>query len=290
MKPARFAYHAPSTLEDALSLLAEHGDEARILAGGQSLVPAMNLRLARPAHLLDINGVAGLSGIAEDGGRLAIGALTRHAEIETSELVGRRCPILAEAARHIGHYAIRQRGTIGGSLCHADPAAEWPLMAILLDAVIEVAGPGAGRNVAARDFIQSVYTTDLAEDEILTRVLVPLPGAAEGWGYRQMSRRAGDFAIAMAAATLRLEAGRVAALRLALGGIAEAPLRLDDIERDSLGAEPDAVWIRGVADATADGIEPGGDLHADAAYRSDLVRTLLAQAIQDALDRARGAA
>jgi carbon-monoxide dehydrogenase medium subunit len=288
MKPASFTYHAPTTLDDALLLLAEFGDEARILAGGQSLVPAMNLRLARPAHLLDINGVTGLSGIAEDGGHLAIGALTRHAEIETSELVRRRCPILAEAARYIGHYAIRQRGTFGGSLCHADPAAEWPLMAILLDAAIEVAAPSAGRSVPARDFIQSVYTTDLAEDEILTRVLVPLPGAAEGWGYRQMSRRAGDFAIVAAATTLRLEAGRVAALRLALGGIADVPLRLDDIECDSLGAAPDSVWIRGVTEAAADGIEPGGDLHADAEYRIELVRTLLAQAIQDALDRARG--
>ena len=180
MKPAKFTYHAPDTLEDAFRLLAEYGDEAKIIAGGQSLIPLMNLRLAQPEHLIDVNGLSALTGIREQDGRLVIGALTRHSEVLESKEVGACCPVLKRAASFIGHLAIRNRGTIGGSLSHADPAAEWSLMAFLLDAEVTVRSAGGVRTVQAGDFIQSVYTSDLEADEILTAVSFPLLESEEG--------------------------------------------------------------------------------------------------------------
>ncbi len=288
MKPAAFEYHAPTTLQGALALLAEHGDDAKILAGGQSLVPAMNVRLARPAHIVDINGIDELDGVREEAGELVVGALARHAAIERSPLIRERCPLVAEAARYVGHYAIRQRGTMGGSLCHADPAAEWPLVAVLLDAEMDVVSPSGARVVAARSFVQSVYTTDLDDDEILVGVRIPLPAAGDGWGYRQFSRRAGDFAMVAAAATMRLTAGRVAGLRLALGGVEDRPVRLTALEADLVGATPGEAWAAEVAEAAADAVDPVADLHASAELRRDLIRALLPAVLTDCLHRAPG--
>ena len=286
MKPAAFDYHAPTTLEAALALLAEHGDDCKVLAGGQSLVPAMNVRLARPAHLVDINGIEALDGIREEAGELVVGALARHAALETSPLVRERCPLLAAAARHIGHYAIRQRGTIGGSLCHADPAAEWPLVAVLLDAEIDVVGPAGSRSVPAASFIQSIYTTDLEDEELLVQVRLPLPAPGEGWSYRQFSRRAGDFAIVAVGTTIWVTQGRVAALRLALGGVEDRPLRLTALEGAEIGASPGEDWAARVAESAVDAVDPVADPHASGELRRDLIRALVPAALVEALDRA----
>ena len=289
MKPAQFHYHAPATLDDALQLLALHGDEAKLLAGGQSLVPAMNVRLARPAHLIDINALTELAGVTEADKRIRIGALTRHHDVAIAPLVRERLPILAEAARHIAHYAIRQRGTFGGSLCHADPAAEWPLMSVLLDAELCTVSRQGSRRIAAQDFFQSVYTTDLATDELLLHAdMTPLaPG--EAWAYRQISRRAGDFAIVAVAVTLKLDGDTLSAVRITLGGVSDRPLRLTAQEQASLGAVADAAWVSGLASEAAANLQDiNEDIHADAQYRRDVVRYLLAQALEDALQQAKG--
>ncbi|MCB1713505.1 MAG: xanthine dehydrogenase family protein subunit M [Candidatus Competibacteraceae bacterium] len=289
MKPASFHYHAPTTLDDVLQLLALHGDEAKLLAGGQSLVPAMNVRLAQPTHLIDINALTALAGVTESDEYIRIGALTRHHDVARAPLVRERLPILAEAERHIAHYAIRQRGTFGGSLCHADPAAEWPLMAALLDAELCAVSPQGMRQIAAQDFFQSVYTTALAADELLLHADIMPLAPNEAWAYRQISRRAGDFAIVAVAVTLRLDGDKISAVRMALGGVSDRPVRLTAQEQASLSAVPDAAWISGLASETATQLQRvNEDIHADAEYRRDLVRYLLTQALEDALQRAQG--
>lgn len=284
MKPAKFTYHAPATLEETFELLERYEDEAKIIAGGQSLIPIMNLRLAQPEHVIDINGISELTGIELQHGRLAIGALTRHSELLESELVRTRCPLLARAASFIGHIAIRNRGTIGGSLVNADPAAEWSLMAILLDAELTIRSPRGERVVRGRDFIQSVYTVDLEFDEILTGVSFPCLEAAEGWSLQQISRRAGDFAIVAVAATVRLdEAGDIDTLRLAVGGMDATPLRLEEIEQGVVGRKPDGGWRSDVSSAAAGCGSPESDMHASADYRRDVCAVLTDRALTEAL-------
>lgn len=286
MKPARFTYHAAATLEEAFELLRRYEDEAKIIAGGQSLIPMMNLRLAQPEHLIDINGISELAGIEGQDGRLAIGALTRHSELLESKIVREQCPLLARAASFIGHLAIRNRGTIGGSLANADPAAEWSLMAILLDAELVIRSARGRRVVRGRDFIESVYTVDLAIDEILTSVSFPCLEPGEGWSLQQISRRAGDFAIVAVAATMRLdEAGQVEDLRLAVGGMDATPLRLDDIERGAVGRRPDGHWKDEISSAAAGYGSPESDVHASASYRRDVCAVLTERALTEALTR-----
>lgn len=286
MKPAPFSYHAAQTLDEAFALLQAHGDEARILAGGQSLTPMMNMRMARPTHLVDIGGIEDLAYIRGNGDRIEIGALTRHYQLEQSSLVQRVCPILAAAARNIGHYAIRQRGTIGGSLAHADPAAELPLMAVLFDTEIEI-GSGAGnRVVMASDFLVSIYTTALKPNEILTQVVFPTLVAGEGWGFRWVSRRVGDFAIVSVAVTVKLDSsGRVERLRLAVGGVDAKPLALGQLADAYVGQGPGSRWVEAIAEEAAGQMQPGSDLHASAEYRRELTQVLLRRALRDALDR-----
>jgi carbon-monoxide dehydrogenase medium subunit len=284
VKPAAFAYHAPPTLDAALALLAELGDEARVLAGGQSLVPMMNMRVARPAHLVDINGLGDLAHIRVEGDRLAIGALARHHEIEASEPVARHCPILVAAARNIGHYAIRQRGTFGGSLALADPAAEWPLMATLLDAEIEAAARGGRRRVLAAEFFAGVFTTALEPGEMVVAARLRVLSPGEGWGYRWLSRRAGDFALVHAAVTLGLDAGgRIARLSVAIGGVADTPLACAGPAAAEIGRGADAAWTRDFAARLAATFDPPDEPHAPAAYRRELAEVLLTRALGDAL-------
>jgi carbon-monoxide dehydrogenase medium subunit len=287
VKPAPFTYHRAASLDEALALLDRHGDEARLLAGGQSLVPMLNLRIARFAHLVDINPLRDLDYVRETGGALEIGALTRHVTLERSELVRRLCPILAAAAKRIGHVAIRERGTLGGSLALADPAAELPLIATLLDAELEIASSTATRRVRARSFFIDVLTTALESNEALVCARFPALAQGEGFGLHALSRRAGDFAIVNAAATVRLDGGRIARLRMALGGVGATPVALASIERAQAGATPDAAWAEAVAEAAAAEVEPHDDPHASADYRRDLVRVLLARALGDALGSAR---
>src|SRR5215469_11567787 len=199
MKPPAFEYARPETLDEAIALIAEHGDAAKLLAGGQSLMPMLNLRLAEPRLLIDVNRIPELAGVGRDNGSIRIGAMTRHRELEASCEAADAEPLIARAAREIGHLAIRSRGTIGGSIAHADPAAEWPLLAVALNAQIELRSSSGPRTVAARDFFVGPFTTSARPDEILTAVIFPAAPAGSGFGFQELCRRPGDFAIVAAA-------------------------------------------------------------------------------------------
>jgi carbon-monoxide dehydrogenase medium subunit len=283
MKPARFTYEAPETLADALATLAGHGDAAKIIAGGQSLAPMMNMRIAQPGHLIDINRIPGLADVRIEGDHLRCGALIRHADLARDETVRKHAPILANAAGTIGHYAIRQRGTLGGSLAHADPAAQLPVVVLALDAAIEIASATGRRTIPAAEFFTSIFTTALAPHEMLVGVRIPLAGPREGWGFRLFTRRAGDFALALVACTLSRAAGGVEDLRLIAGGMAATPMRLDRAVRSGTG---DAAWIAQAARevAAAAPIEDNERISSD--YRRELLEILVLDALADALERA----
>lgn len=286
MKPAAFRYHRPATLDAALALLAEHGDAAKAIAGGQSLVPMMNLRLAQPAELVDLGDVAGLDGIRESGGFLEIGARTRHQVVADDEQVRGRCPLLAEAAGGIGHYAIRQRGTIGGSLAHADPAAQLPLVAVTLGAEIEIASRRGRRRLPASDFFVSVMTTALEPDELIVGVRVPVAAAQEGQAFRLFNRRSGDYAIVSVAVGLQLRAGRVERLRLGIGAVEPVPVLLAALCAGQNGRVPDAAWTAEVAAAAGAAIQPDDDERIPSVYRRELAVTLVVRALAAAIERA----
>ena len=287
MKPARFAYEAPTTLDGALKSLAAAGDGAKVIAGGQSLAPLLNMRLARPDRLIDINAVSELGAIALDGDRLSIGALVRHDALGRNDLVKQRCLLLAHAAETIGHYAIRKRGTIGGSLAHADPAAQLPLVALALDAEMDIRSTRGSRMVAARDFFLSVFSTALDPDELLVRVKVPLPAAGEGFGFRLFNRRAGDFAIVSVAATLARGSGNtIARLRLAIGGIGPVPVRVENLAANEAGEAWSEHWSARVAAAVAGTVEIEENERAPVEFRKELVAALTREALDEALDKA----
>ena len=289
MKPPPFAYSRAESVDEAVSLLAEHGADAKLLAGGQSLVPMLNFRLASPSLLVDVNRIPGLSGIEEGLEAVGIGALTRHREIECSDVVRRHFPVLGEAVRHVAHLAIRNRGTLGGSLAHADPAAELPAIALLLDARIAVSGPGGVRRLPAREFFRSALATALRDDEMVTRVDLPRLPPGVGWGFEEVARRAGDFALAAVAAALgRGEDGKVTEARIAVTGVHDTPLRIDRAEARLAGEAMSGGAVRDAARAARDAVEPPGDLHASADFRRHLVEVLTRRALQSAWRRARG--
>ncbi|CAB3802870.1 FAD binding domain-containing protein [Paraburkholderia fynbosensis] len=280
MKPTAFSYHRPRTLDEALSLLALHGFDAKLIAGGQSLAPMMNMRFAQPAHLVDLNALPQLKGVTLEPDTLAIGAMTRHHELATSSTVRAACPLLAQAAATIGHYAIRQRGTLGGSLAHADPAAQLPLIASTLGARIEIVGPAGSREVSASQFLIAVMTTDLAVDEIIRTVRVPTALPGERHAFEAFSRRHGDFAIAACAVTAVLVGDRFASLRIGVGGVADVPLVLDDLAAGFAGEKADAPGVGRIAQAVANAVEVRDQPGISAAYRRDLVKALIARALQ----------
>jgi carbon-monoxide dehydrogenase medium subunit len=280
MKPAAFSYHRPRTLEEALSLLALHGFDAKVVAGGQSLAPMMNMRFAQPAHLIDLNALPELNGVTLAGEWLSIGAMTRHHEVAVSDTVRAACPLLADAAATIGHYAIRQRGTLGGSLAHADPAAQMPLIASTLGASIEIVGPAGSREVPANEFLIAVMTTDLAAEEIIRAVRFPVAPPGERHAFEIFSRRHGDFAIAACALTAMLHGSRFSSLRIGLGGVADAPVVLDELAAGFVGAPVDAPTLAAIADAVAGAIDPYDQPDISAAYRRDLVKALTARALR----------
>ncbi|MBB5502260.1 xanthine dehydrogenase family protein subunit M [Paraburkholderia sp. MM5384-R2] len=280
MKPTAFSYHRPHTLDDALSLLALHGFDAKLIAGGQSLAPMMNMRFAQPAHLVDLNALPQLKGVTLEPDTLAVGAMTRHHELATSNTVRAACPLLAEAAATIGHYAIRQRGTLGGSLAHADPAAQLPLIASTLGARIEIVGPAGSRQVSAAQFLIAVMNTDLAVDEIIRTVRFPTALSGERHAFEAFSRRHGDFAIAACAVTAVLADDRFASLRIGVGGVADVPLVLDDLAAGFVGETADAPSVGRIAEAVANAVEVHDQPGISAAYRRDLVKALIARALQ----------
>ncbi|MGF6267160.1 carbon-monoxide dehydrogenase medium subunit [Paraburkholderia youngii] len=282
MKPPVFSYHRPRSLDDALALLAEHGFDAKVIAGGQSLVPMMNMRLAQPAHLVDLNSLSQLAGISRGGDRLSVGALTRHHELATSSLVRDACPLLADAARTIGHYAIRQRGTIGGSIANADPAAQLPLIARTLNARIEVVAAGARREIAAADFLLAAMTTALEPHEIIAAVHFPCARTGERHGFELFSRRIGDFAIVASAVSVVVEAGRIRRLCIGLGGIGDTPVTLEGIAGDFEGAWVDDHTISRIGERAAEAAEPAEQRGVSDAYRRDLINTLTTRALMRA--------
>lgn len=283
MKPAPFAYVRATSLDEALARLDAHGD-AKLLAGGQSLVPMMNMRLVRPVTLVDINGVPGLDAIrATPDGGLVIGALVRHTDLLRSPVVRERAPLVAAAVAHVGHRAIRNRGTVGGSLAHADPAADLPAAVVALDATLVAAGPAGRRRIAARDFFRGPLTTALDAREILVEIAIPGP-AAPAWGFAELARRPGDFALAGVAAILR--PGVADGARLVAFGAADTPLRLTRAETALGVGRVDAALARAAGDAAAAGCAPQDDVHATAEYRRHLVGVLAERAILAAAARA----
>ena len=284
MKPAPFAYHRPTSLDEALALLARYGPDGRVLAGGQSLVPALNMRLATPAALIDINRVHGLDGIVMEGDALVIGALARHDVVEHSALVARHAPLIAQAMPHVGHRAIRARGTLGGSVALADPAAELPACLLALDAVVRAAGPEGAREIPAAWFFRGIYTTDLREGEIVTAVAVPV--TRTGWRSRfdELARRHGDYALVGLAVHCRVDDGTIGEARLAFCGVGSVPVRAARAEAALAGRSPEPGVLAEAARALESDLDPPGDVHASPALRRHLAGVLLARSL-DALGR-----
>ena len=288
MIPSAFDYFAPRSLEEALQLLAQHGPEAKLLAGGHSLLPLMKLRLAAPRVLIDLGKVGGLSYIREDGGRIALGAMTTHAEIEHSDLLKRRAPLLAETAAEIGDVQVRNCGTLGGSAAHADPAADYPAALLVLDAEFVLASPQGTRAVAARDFFVDMLTTVLAPGEILTEVRLAADGVRTGSAYKKLHQLASGFAIVGVAARVTLEAsGRCAGVAVGITGVAPKPYRATGVERGLGGQTLDSKRIAEAAVQAARGIEPLSDLHASARYRAAMATVFTRRALAAALERVR---
>jgi len=283
MKPAPFSYHAPETIGEAVALLAEVAPEdGRVLAGGQSLVPTMAFRLARPAHLVDINGVEGLDRLVVDGDELSIGACVRHAAFHRPVVEGCLGTLLSHVAHHIGHYPIRQRGTFCGSLAQADPASEWCLAAVTLDATMTAMSVRGSRTIGAQDFIEGIMTTALADDELLTEARLPIPPGDTRFGFSEFNRIAGGFAVAMVLAAFRLEDGVITEPRLGVGGVEERPRRIAEAEGALEGREPGAEAFRAAADVAAGAVDPMEDINTRADYRRDLVATLTFRALEQA--------
>lgn len=279
MKPAPFRYVRPRTVAEALSVLSSDPDDSKVLAGGQSLVPMMNLRLARPGRIVDINALPGLDRVTESADSVVVGPLTRHLAVQNTHLSGPLGVLLRRTARHIGHLPIRTRGTFGGSIAHSDAASEWCLLARLLDARITVVSERGRRTVAAEDFFVSVFTTAMAADEILVEVELPRLPATHRVGVAEFARRAGDFAVVAAMSDVAVADEVVTAARVCLGGVSDTPYRSGAAERMLVGERWSADLMLAAADAAAAEVDPPSDAHGDADYRRALVRALLPRAL-----------
>jgi aerobic carbon-monoxide dehydrogenase medium subunit len=286
VKPAAVQYARPDDVREAVSLLAEHGGDAKVLAGGQSLVPLMSFRLARPSILVDINRIAGLDGIEVQNGSLLIGAMTRQRDVELSDVVAAAVPLLPQVLRYVGHVAIRNRGTVGGSLAHADPAAELPALVTALGGEMVVEGPNGSRSIAAEDYFVGTFTTSMAHDEVLVGVRLPRLPAATGVAVEELARRHGDFAIVGAmAAVHRAADGSVDLVRVAASGVDSVPVRLHAAEEVLAGAQPSPDAIDAAAATVAASIHPTDDVHAPASYRRDMAQLLVKRALGAAVER-----
>jgi carbon-monoxide dehydrogenase medium subunit len=287
MKPPRFEYLAPTSLDEALGLLADHGDEAKVLAGGQSLVPLLNFRLVRPAYLVDLNEIPGLAYVRADDGRLAIGAMTRQRTVETADVVRERCPLLADAMPQIGHFQIRNRGTIGGSLAHADPAAELPAVTLAVDAELVARSTAGERTIPAADFFLGYLSSALDDTELLTAVRFPPWPPSTGWSVQEISRRHGDYALVGLTAVVGLgDGGRIERAALSFFGAGATPVRVPEAERVLVGEHPDPAAFAEAADVVTKSIEPPGDNHATAAYRAHVAGVLTRRCLAEAAERA----
>jgi CO/xanthine dehydrogenase FAD-binding subunit len=287
MKPPLFAYRAPRTLDEAVTMLASD-DDAAVLAGGQSLVPAMNFRLAAPSVLVDIQHVPELKGISIADGRIVVKAMTRHRELELDEAVRRANPLIAEVMEHVAHVPIRNRGTVVGSLCHADAAAELPMLLVLLGGSVVARGPAGRREISAADFFQFHLTTSRRRDEIIVEARFPVLAPDAGWAFDEMTRRHGDFAIVGVGAVVRLDAaGKATEVRLAACGIAARPVPLTAAENLLVGSVLAASDLAAAAAAAAQAVTAPDDMHATAAYRRRVAATLVRRMVAKAAARAR---
>ena len=284
MKPAKFDYHAPTSLDDAVALLQRYGGDAKILAGGQSLMPLLNFRLSRPAALVDLNRIASLAYIREENGQVRLGAMTRQRTIEFSPVVARRLPLLSEATKWVGHLPIRTRGTIGGSIAHADPSAEYPAVLTALEGEVVASGPKGERVVKAKDLFLTYLTTSLESDEVLSEIRLPVMPMGAGFALEEFARRHGDFAIVAIAAMVVRDAARCKQARLATAGAGPVPVRLraaeEILERDGV---TDAA-IDAAARRAAELVSPDSDIHASADYRRHLTMVLTRRALKRALE------
>jgi carbon-monoxide dehydrogenase medium subunit len=286
VKPSKFKYHSPTTIADAVGLLSEHGDEAKVLAGGQSLVPMMSLRLAAFDHLVDLNQVADLSGIDRANGHLRIGALVRQSVAENDSIVASDAPLVSRALPHIGHFQIRNRGTIGGSIAHADPASELPAVTLALDATIEAVGPGGSRDIAASEFFDGTWQTTLADDEILAAVRFPVWDGASGFAVDEVARRHGDFAICGAVCGVTVDGDRVTRAAIGLFGVGSTPVRATNAEQALIAAGAGAN-LADIAREAAEPLDPSGDIHASGGYRKQVAAVVVRRALARAIEEAR---
>ena len=287
MKPAEFQYHRPREINEALSLLKEVGEDGKILAGGQSLMPMMNFRLAEPAHLIDINFIGGMDYIRSEKDAIKIGCLARQSRALSDPLVRQRCPLLAAALTHVGYEQTRNRGTLCGSLAHADPAAELPAVLLALDGSLKVGNSTRKREIAARDFFQSYLTTALANDEMVLEASVPEQPARSGSSFVEFARRFGDFAIVGVAVSLVFSNDEITDARIALIGVGDKPWRERGIEEILIGKKATPEVFNKAAGEIAASIDPSSDIHGSAAYRKSLASVLARRALNEALQKAR---
>jgi carbon-monoxide dehydrogenase medium subunit len=290
MKPASFEYDDPTTVEEAVELLAKHGDDCKVLAGGQSLVPLMNFRLARPARLIDINRLDSLAHVTWNGGELVIGAMTRHSQVEHSAEIAERCPLLTQAIAWVGHSQIRNRGTVGGSVAHADPAAELPAAFAALNATFHIRSRRGERVLSWRELFVSEFTTALKPDELLVSIEVPAQRPRTGTALVEFARRHGDFALGGAAVTVTVDGdGRCTDAAIALLAAGPAPVRPAAAEKLMAGAVPGSASIKAAAQAAVEGLEPTADIHGSTEYRIGLLRVMTERALTEAAHRATAA-
>jgi carbon-monoxide dehydrogenase medium subunit len=289
MIPAAFDYHRPGSLDEAIGLLARHGDQAKVLSGGMSLLPMLKLRLGAFEHLVDIGRIPGLDHVKEDGGFLRIGAMARQAALERSDLVRSKYPILADAVPLIADPLVRNRGTIGGNVANGDPANDWPAIVIALGATLVARGAKGERTIAASQFYKDVYTTALARDEILTEIRIPVPPARSGGAYFKLKRKTGDYATAAAAVQLALDAkGAVASCGIALTNAGPTPVEAVDAAKALVGKAPDERTVAEAARLAAASANPSGDHRGSAEYKREMARVLTGRAVHKALERAGG--
>ncbi len=288
MIPPSFEYHAPGSVDDAIALLSQYGDESKILAGGHSLLPMMKLRFAEPEHLVDINNIADLKGVCEDGDAVVIGSMTTENELIASEILQQKCPLLPDAARLIADPQVRNRGTIGGDIAHGDPGNDHPALMLALNATFTLAGPNGTREVAADDFFFGTFFTALEADEILTTIRIPVQTANTGASYKKLKRKTGDYATAAAAADITLSGDTCQAARISLTNLGATALRATEAEDLLVGQKIDEALIEQAAQKAMEICEPSEDLRGDAAYKTAMGGEMTRRAIREAVQRAGG--
>jgi carbon-monoxide dehydrogenase medium subunit len=288
MIPASFDYSSPKTLSEAISLLAKHGPDAKILAGGQSLIPLMKMRLAGPKHLIDLNGIGDLSYIKEADGHLTIGAMTREADLDASDLIRRKYPILADTAAVIGDPLVRNRATVGGNLAHADPANDHPATMLALGVEVVATGPKGKRTIPLTEFFTGLFTTSLNADEILTEIRIPIPPARSGGAYLKVERKVGDFAAAAVAAQITLDGNNIKSAGIGLTNVGMTPIKAVRAEKSLQGRPADQKNIEEAARIASEEADPSDDLRGSADYKRSLIRVLTTRALHQAIARAKG--